>query len=55
METVGNTSLAGAKMIGMKSLLGVCFELEALTQDAEAFQLADEPLFEEKYIEYINF
>ena len=55
METVGNTSLAGAKMIGMKSLMGVCFELEALPQDAEAFQLADEPLFEEKYIEYINF
>lgn len=55
METVGNTSLAGAKMIGMKSPSGVCLELEALAQDAKAFQLADEPLFEEKYIEYINF
>lgn len=54
MEAVGNTSLAGAKLMGMKGLLKD-MEAEALAKKAEAFQLADEPLFEEKYIEYMNF
>lgn len=52
MEVVGNTSLAGAKLMGLK---GLSEDMEALAQKAEAFQLADELLFEEKYIEYMNF
>lgn len=52
MEAVGNTSLAGAKLMGMR---GLSEDMEALALKAEAFQLADELLFEEKYIEYMNF
>ena len=31
------------------------FELEKAVRNAEVFQLAKEPFFQEKYIEYMNF
>lgn len=51
-EAVGMTDLTGREKIpGMEAV----FELEKAVRNAEVFQLAKEPFFQEKYIEYMNF
>lgn len=64
METVGNTSLAGARLLageifrewaGGEEDWAVMDELEKIAQGAESFQLAEEPAFEKAYVDFMNF
>lgn len=66
IETVGNTSLAGARLLGKKILaaydskgktadLEVMEKLEEFADRAEVFQLAEEQGFEKIYVDYLNF
>lgn len=65
LETVGNTSLAGAALLGRELLkegkssgrqeAGVLKALEDYAARVEVFNLAESPGFEESYISYMNF
>lgn len=66
IETVGNTSLAGARLLGKEMLaaydskretadLEVMEKLEKFADRAEVFQLAEEQGFEKIYVDYLNF
>ncbi len=62
METAGNTSLVGARLLA-KGLYnedagagkGIMSGLETAARKAEVFQLAEEPSFDKMYINYMDF
>lgn len=56
-KAAGNTALAGAALLGrrMAEAAEPKTELMAICQNAEVFNLAEEPGFEKVYIEYMNF